>query len=573
MKNLQRRFAWVGMAILSLLLGLFPGLAFAQDMAPMHGTTPIRSVNFQELDRCPKDANASEGQKCLRIKNKDIDTVGLANLYGTSTDQIRKDNPLRTVALCKNARGKWIRGSVRTIEDRASNDVWIGCAERYTYVPPYELLVISPKKSASFDEDATGLNALRACDPANNDCLQNGLKRLGITTDALKKKPTDEKLPPMIGGTGEAGSLDPLQSQDGDTESTKAVQTTIHHQRIAIGILATALIVLLIALLSVHRSATKRSQRIMRLVALADTRLDAIQAKEREIVQYQELSKRVHEAYQRDLKADADEIARLKLALENQSKEVDHVRRENGTSHERTVRNLMSEQLQRLHELARLFGIGKIQTESPDLLFTTIYELLRLRSQEFDKLIRNLCAVVFGEKIEGLKLRFGLTQLQRIAEGMREVQSRLIRMLELTEREDEGNPVQSASIFDTLEQRIALLMSEHKRQLPYLRNQRGNRTSTEPGLHPIPCGNALNIGLCIRRMLDKVQGESQQPLLPDDAGLLLHLHRVFGVKRTYKIKIGEELLDVSSSRDDWDASTEAVLGALILPSMEFSTCH
>jgi len=146
----------------------------------------------------------------------DIDTIKLAQLYGTTHDDIRAANLTRTVAFCRTSSGNWKRALIMSIErDRPLNTVWHDCsdANRYTYIPPGETVLIERNKSAlSFGEKQTLLGELLKCpDQGCVDKITLKLNpRLGKqgAIGATRMPPTD---PPATNVAAPQPSVSPVQ--------------------------------------------------------------------------------------------------------------------------------------------------------------------------------------------------------------------------------------------------------------------------------------------------------------------------------------------------------------------------
>lgn len=151
----RRQWHWALCApiMLILLLIAFPARSRTKDA--------VEGLHFTTVSR-------TDGGAYVRINRHIVDTRQFARLFGTDMFRIRRDNPTKTLALCR-VDGGWQRARVRSgsIEaDRASDAYWDAyCpneADRYVYLIPRETLIMTENAnsgSSSSMDTSTGTSS------------------------------------------------------------------------------------------------------------------------------------------------------------------------------------------------------------------------------------------------------------------------------------------------------------------------------------------------------------------------------------------------------------------------------
>lgn len=151
----RRQWHWALCApiLLILLLIAFPARSRTKDA--------VEGLHFTTIGRTDSGAY-------VRINRHIVDTRQFARLFGTDMFRIRRDNPTKTLALCR-VDGGWQRARVRSnaIEaDRASDAYWdTYCpneADRYVYLIPRETLIMTESAnsgSSSSVDTSTGTSS------------------------------------------------------------------------------------------------------------------------------------------------------------------------------------------------------------------------------------------------------------------------------------------------------------------------------------------------------------------------------------------------------------------------------
>lgn len=149
----QWHWALCAPILLILLLIAFPARSRTKDA--------VEGLHFTTVGRM-------DGGVYVRINRHIVDTRQFARIFGTDMFRIRRDNPTKTLALCR-VDGGWQRARVRSnaIEaDRASDAYWdTYCpneADRYVYLIPRETLIMTENAnsgSSSSVDTSTGTSS------------------------------------------------------------------------------------------------------------------------------------------------------------------------------------------------------------------------------------------------------------------------------------------------------------------------------------------------------------------------------------------------------------------------------
>lgn len=117
----------------------WPGSAWAQ------GSKPVKGIHYVVLDDSDPKVTLVR-----TLPDVNIHTPSLAEAFGTTMFQIREDNRLSTIALCRRKNGRFDMGVVKTDKDRAKDTIWDSCPdenEQYVYLLPGQTLRLTHNKS------------------------------------------------------------------------------------------------------------------------------------------------------------------------------------------------------------------------------------------------------------------------------------------------------------------------------------------------------------------------------------------------------------------------------------------
>ena len=162
-----------------------------------------------------------------------INTPLLAEALGTTPQDIRADNPTKTLALC-HVRGDGYRmgKGIDSPDKRASNAVWQTCSQsdQYVYIIPGEVIEVTGMKRLSFDQEQKILSELKAC--ADEACVMDKAKALGAKAAGSHATPITqvpsvkiEGVPPPPVVQDNAAALDSL-TRERDAARADAGQTS-----------------------------------------------------------------------------------------------------------------------------------------------------------------------------------------------------------------------------------------------------------------------------------------------------------------------------------------------------------
>lgn len=161
----MRKF-WLWILPLAFVLGwIMP--AQAGDITPLEGR------DYWIMPKCDKGT-------CVKIApNINLNTPLFAAQLKTTPTNIRKDNPLGTIALCHRPGDGYRMGTINKPEDRADDSVWASCpnpADQYVYILPGQIIRITGVVHLSFSEQQKILADIQAC--KTQDCVDENTSKL-----------------------------------------------------------------------------------------------------------------------------------------------------------------------------------------------------------------------------------------------------------------------------------------------------------------------------------------------------------------------------------------------------------
>jgi archaellum component FlaC len=147
---------------------------------------PVEGRDYWIVPNC-------ETGTCVKIApGININTPRLAEKLNVRPIDIRRDNPLGTIALCHRRGDGYQMGRISKPEDRASDEVWKNCPDpelQYVYILPGQTIKLSGVRHLSYQEEQRIKSALKACTtPA---CAVENARKLGAAiADTSVDSPT-----------------------------------------------------------------------------------------------------------------------------------------------------------------------------------------------------------------------------------------------------------------------------------------------------------------------------------------------------------------------------------------------
>lgn len=145
------------------------------------GEKPVENYNYRRV-RGP-DSNSVYVQV---LSGHDINTNALAALFDAQPIDIRRDNELKTLALCRVRGDGFKMPAITRVEDRANEPLWDRrheywrngiCVAEYVYVIPGETIVFTGKKHLTPQEEQEILRKIRECNGVQK-CIQPLIQQL-----------------------------------------------------------------------------------------------------------------------------------------------------------------------------------------------------------------------------------------------------------------------------------------------------------------------------------------------------------------------------------------------------------
>ncbi len=152
--------------------------------------TPVEGRDYWIMPSCDVGT-------CVKIApDININTPLFAAKLKTTPIDIRRDNPMGTIALCHRPGDGYRMGNINKPADRADDGVWASCpnpAEQYVYILPGQIIKLTGIKHLSFSELQKILSDTMACE--TQACLDENNSKLNSKVKRADKVPPSATVP------------------------------------------------------------------------------------------------------------------------------------------------------------------------------------------------------------------------------------------------------------------------------------------------------------------------------------------------------------------------------------------
>ncbi|MFA5186212.1 MAG: hypothetical protein WC551_07025 [Patescibacteria group bacterium] len=186
--------------------------------------TPVENRDYWIMPSCDVGT-------CIKIApDININTPLFAAKLKTTPIDIRRDNPMGTIALCHRPGDGYRMGTINKPADRADDSVWASCpnpADQYVYVLPGQIIRLTGVKHLSFSEQQKILSDTMACE--TQACLDENNRKLNSKVKRADKIPPSATVPPAPPPAPPQASPLPSSSATAQTATPggSSAQTTV----------------------------------------------------------------------------------------------------------------------------------------------------------------------------------------------------------------------------------------------------------------------------------------------------------------------------------------------------------